>query len=98
MRSLIVLAALVLTPAAHAAGPGTELANIFKARGFDMCAKCVGTANRMDQMGTRAVWLNRRALTREVVANARAKGHHMGPLRRVGVRLAIGRAVARSRR
>lgn len=95
---MIAIMVVLCAGVAHGAGPGTELTKMLQKRGFTTCGRCAATAARMDAMGSRGARRQRAALTREVVSNARAQGRRVGPLRRAGVRLALGVANRRARR
>lgn len=100
--ALVALLAIALAGChpspAMAAGPGTEATRIINRMGLGAdCGRCRALAAQMDAGGPRWVLANRGAIARQMVANADALGHRMGPVRRLGVRVIIRRAVRASR-
>ena len=79
-------------------GPGTEMTRMINRVGLGAdCGRCKALANQMDQCGPCWVQQNKEYVVARTVSNAQNLGHRMGPIRRMGVRTLVNRAVRLSR-
>lgn len=80
------------------AGPGTEMTQMINRLGLGSdCGRCKALADQMDQCGTCWVQQNREYVVGRTISNAQNLGHRMGPMRRLGVRAIVNRAVRLAR-
>jgi hypothetical protein len=79
-------------------GPGTEMTKIINHMGLGSdCGRCKALAAQMDCCGPEWVLQNREYVVARTISNAEKLGQSMGPIRRLGVRSIVRRAVRRSR-
>ena len=105
MTKIILIATVVLPFASlstesflAAQGPGTEMTQIITRLGLGSdCGRCQTLANEMDENGAAWVMQNRDYIAKRTISNAENFGHHMGLIRRAGVRAMIRTSVRRSR-
>ena len=60
------------------------------------CGRCKALAAQMDANGPQWVRNNFDHIANQTISNAENLGHRMGPVRRVGVRTLLRRAIRRS--
>ena len=79
-------------------GPGTEMTRIINRIGLGSdCGRCKALAAEMDRGGADWVQNNKSYVVQRTISNAKALGHRMGPVQRMGVKAIVQRSVRRSR-